>query len=297
VRLLGDSAAIFRRLLSNCTMHDHPHFYIIGAAKSGTTTLCNDLGMHPKIFMPDDKEPDILHRCKGDLKRARQLYTRLFAQARSDQFCADGSTFYAMVPEFPDVASLARDLSGEGAKIIYILRDPVARIESHIAHDAAVGRIDAVNIDKLALSEPRYASWSDYPAQISHWSKAFGSGNILLIRFEHFIANRAATVREVTDFLGLDAAQLVQSGQTLNARGSQLQVKSSFLSGLINSTLYRTLVRSMLPQVLRDWLKRSATNAVDVSSIRLGELTRAALRDRFADQDAVLAASGIRVIG
>jgi hypothetical protein len=278
-------------------MHNHPHFYIIGAAKSGTTTLCNDLGAHPQVFMPDDKEADVLHRCEGDLDRARQLYARLFTQARSDQLCADGSTFYSMAPEFPEVASLARKLSGEKATIIYILRDPVARIESHIAHDAAVGRLDAAKIDEMALSEPRFVSWSDYPAQLAHWTAAFGTGNVLLIRFEHFIAHRAETVRAVSDFLGLQAVEIVPSGQTHNARGSMLQVRIPFLSGLINSTIYRTVVRSMLPQSFRDALKRSTTNAVDVSSLSLSESTRTALRERFADQDALLAASGVRMIG
>ena len=34
-----------------------PNFLIIGAPKSGTTTLFNCLNQHPEIFMPEKKEP------------------------------------------------------------------------------------------------------------------------------------------------------------------------------------------------------------------------------------------------
>ena len=35
----------------------HPNFYILGAAKAGTTTLYELLEQHPQVYMPYDKEP------------------------------------------------------------------------------------------------------------------------------------------------------------------------------------------------------------------------------------------------
>ncbi|MGB3615662.1 MAG: sulfotransferase, partial [Elainellaceae cyanobacterium] len=35
-----------------------PSFLIIGAAKSGTTTLANYLRKHPECFIPQEKEPN-----------------------------------------------------------------------------------------------------------------------------------------------------------------------------------------------------------------------------------------------
>jgi len=34
-----------------------PNFFIVGAAKAGTTSLYHYLRQHPDVFMPDDKEP------------------------------------------------------------------------------------------------------------------------------------------------------------------------------------------------------------------------------------------------
>ena len=36
----------------------HPNFFVIGAAKSGTTSLHNYLAQHPKVFMSPVKEPN-----------------------------------------------------------------------------------------------------------------------------------------------------------------------------------------------------------------------------------------------
>ena len=38
-------------------MERMPNFLVIGAAKTGTTSLHNYLGQHPEIFMSEIKEP------------------------------------------------------------------------------------------------------------------------------------------------------------------------------------------------------------------------------------------------
>ena len=39
-------------------MRDRPDFLIIGAAKSGTTSLFRHLGQHEDVMLPDMKEPE-----------------------------------------------------------------------------------------------------------------------------------------------------------------------------------------------------------------------------------------------
>ena len=39
-----------------------PQFLIVGAMKAGTTSLFLDLGTHPAVFLPIDKEPNSLRR-------------------------------------------------------------------------------------------------------------------------------------------------------------------------------------------------------------------------------------------
>ena len=185
-----------------------PHFIIVGACKAGTTTLYDDLSVHPDAALPDDKEPDILHRAR-DARHALDLWHRHFASTGKAGVRGEGSTYYTMSPDLPPVARLARDAIGAEGRIVYIVRDPIRRIESHLAHDHAVGRLAARDYDKAALEMGRFVSWSDYGRQIAPWIEAFGRSNVLLVCFEDFVANRHRIGREVAAFVGLDPELMV----------------------------------------------------------------------------------------
>ena len=71
-----------------------PDFLVIGAAKSGTTTLYHWLREHPGVFLPDFKEPYFFSSYKPSRQSVRELeeYERLcraggvrfFAATRED---------------------------------------------------------------------------------------------------------------------------------------------------------------------------------------------------------------------
>lgn len=271
-------------------------FLIIGAAKSGTTTLYDDLAQHPELHLPDDKEPDILEIARDDAD-ARELYRRHFAKAKPGQLCGDGSTFYAMLPDRKAVAAMARRVCGDAARIVYIVRDPVERIVSHLAHDVAVARLPADDGDQAVLNEPRFIAWSDYPMQLSQWIEAFGADRILLIRFEHYIANRHTVASEVAAFVGADPALLPMSGSVSNQRGSQSALRGRWLHALVRSRTYRFMLRRLIPPALRRRTTSALSRRVDVSNITLAPETRAKLKARFANQEAEIAALPVRKIG
>ncbi|MEM7212585.1 MAG: sulfotransferase, partial [Pseudomonadota bacterium] len=56
---------------------------IVGAAKCGTTTLCQYLAAHPGIFLSPIKEPNYLCSDAPDLRAVQEFeqYERLFSQA------------------------------------------------------------------------------------------------------------------------------------------------------------------------------------------------------------------------
>ena len=271
-------------------------FLIIGSAKSGTSTLYEDLALHPELHLPDDKEPDILEIARNDAD-ARELYRRHFAKAKPGQLCGDGSTFYAMLPDRKAVADMARRVCGDAARIVYIVRDPVERIVSHLAHDVAVARLPADDGDAAVLNEPRFIAWSDYPMQLRQWIEAFGADRILLIRFEHYIANRHTVASEVAAFVGVDPALLPMSGSVSNRRGSQSALRGRWLQALVLSRTYRFALRRMIPAALRRRTASALSRRVDVGGITLTPETRAMLKARFANQEAEIAALPVRKIG
>ena len=74
-----------------------PDFFIIGSAKSGTTTLYRYLCRHPNIFMSTPKEMSFFSKDK-EYERGVEWYASLFADASENQLCGEASTTYTRWP-------------------------------------------------------------------------------------------------------------------------------------------------------------------------------------------------------
>jgi hypothetical protein len=265
---------------------------IVGAAKAGTTSLYDDLSLHPHAAMPSDKEPDILHKA-STTAQAIMLWQRHFKEFKGTMIRAEASTFYTMLPDYPDVSSIAKSCMGADARIIYMMRHPIRRIESHLAHDFAVGRLSDSNYDKAALEDARYVNWSDYPRQIRPWVDAFGREAILPVIFEEYVQARYKIAREVAHFVGLDPRILPERSEVSNVRGSQRSYRSALFRGLAASQAYRTYLRGILPQFLRQSARLALTRRGEVAEVQLSPSTIAELKRRLAHINDGLHALGI----
>lgn len=243
-----------------------PHFLIVGSCKSGTTNLYDDLAVHPDVFMPSNKEPDILHRAHN-AEDALRLWRSHFSSAKAGDILGEGSTYYTMNPQFPDVSEFALTVLGEDARIIYLMRDPIQRIKSHLGHDIAVGRSSGQDFDKMALEEERFVSWSDYSFQIKPWIKAFGRENILPLIFEDYISDRHETVKKVAAFIGINPEKLPRREAISNSRQS-LRAVPSVLKPMM-PFIYHPIFGKIVPQSYRTKLRKALTRKINVNEISL----------------------------
>ena len=271
-----------------------PNFLIVGAMKAGTTTLYDDLAVHPNVNMPSDKEPDILHRC-ADPDDALAMWRGHFGSDQTELSCGEASTFYTMAPEFECVASLARQALGDDARIIYLVREPIARIESHLAHDIAASRITPDEVESAALNESRYVSWSDYGRQIKPWIEAFGRDRVLIIRFDDFVSKRHQTACQIATFIGLDAEQLPERDAVSNSRESLRTMRSGWIANIVSKTVYRQKLRALMPEILRDALRKGFTKPAINEKVTLSDATRRELRQRLSHVHGDLKALGVSV--
>ena len=105
---------------------------MIGAAKAGTTSLHRLLTSHPEICFAAEKEPDFFS--KDEIyARGIDYYCGLFDPLPHHRIAFDGSTTYARLPMFDKPASRIAKVFPD-ARIIYVLREPVARTWSHYLH-------------------------------------------------------------------------------------------------------------------------------------------------------------------
>jgi len=103
-----------------------PDFYIIGAAKAGTTSLHEYLLNHPQIDANFQKETRFLFGSVG--RSLRPLFYRSFYPLKSlfgsRRWCFDADPTHSLVPSF---SASALHVMTPKAKIILVYRDPVER--------------------------------------------------------------------------------------------------------------------------------------------------------------------------
>ena len=106
-----------------------PNFFIVGAAKAGTTSLYQYLKQIPGIYMSPVKEPHYFSRrvIPDDHHyrpiRDKEKYLSLFKKVNNEKVVGEASPTYLRDPEAP---RLIHQVS-PNARILISLRDPIER--------------------------------------------------------------------------------------------------------------------------------------------------------------------------
>ena len=210
-----------------------PDAFLVGAPRCGTTTLFHALREHPSVVMPARKELaffNVLHRHGLDWYRS-QFPTTLERQAvlrRTGAFATlDATPSYLF---HPHAARRIRAVA-PGARLLVLLRDPVARAYSqyHWARGMGYellpfeeacereaqrtdGELQRMRDDPDYLSFPRsylsYLAMGQYAEQLEAWLDVFPSEQLLVLCTEDLPARQEESLASVCDHLGLPRAPL-----------------------------------------------------------------------------------------
>lgn len=184
-----------------------PNFFVIGAAKSATTTLCILLGQHPDVFMCDPKEPGFFSNLELYTER-RQWYERLFENSGCAMARGEGSTTYtrnvshSQVSDTHTASRIARHVPD--ARLIYIVREPLARIESDWKYEVKMGRIRCT-FDRALRKHKYIVDASRYWTQLQRYRQWFCDDQILVLFFEDFVKDTECYLRQCYQFLGVSS--------------------------------------------------------------------------------------------
>lgn len=180
---------------------------VIGAQKAGSSSMAQWLADHPGICHSRIKETHFwagepLGREKPTEREIAQWFDEQFGGARPGQLLVDSSTSYSMFPEF---AGVVERLHGHNPKmrLIYVLRDPVARIESHLAHSYRNGVIDSVGMREID-ADPTFIERSSYHLQITRYLERFATDQVHVVALEDLKRDPVPELEATADFLGID---------------------------------------------------------------------------------------------
>ena len=201
-----------------------PNLLIVGAAKSGTTSLHNYLKQHPDIFMSNHKEPHFLINNEIGINRIPkginnlQDYSNLFSNGASNKYRGESSAMYLQFPEIA-IKNIDRYLD-EDVKIIIMLRNPIERAFSGYQHVKRYNLDEDLDFeDALEISEQRYftnnnitpASRYIHIGMYNEFVRKFKTKfktNVHIIIYKDFINNTNQELSRLFSFLGIKDVQI-----------------------------------------------------------------------------------------
>lgn len=181
---------------------------IIGAMKAGTTALFDLLSRHPAIAPCVPKEPGFF-AFEDIFAKGFDWYEGLFGfDPARHRYALEASTDYTKHPHCPHVVDRMVQ-SKRRFKLIYIVRHPLRRIESHARHVQVTRKelgqtislrpdhsLDA-GVSEVSMDASRYA------LQIDQYKNFYNSGDLLILPFEHLVARPEEAAQRVFEFLDL----------------------------------------------------------------------------------------------
>lgn len=199
-------------------------FIVIGAMKAGTTTLFHLLAQHPAICrtyaeLPgasDSKEINYFQKLYKEGDTTLHYDWRFPFDPSRHKWTLDVSTNYAKFPIGKDVPERIAAIGGE-TKLAYILREPVDRIESNLAH--------ILRKTGEVRSTIAYVGTSRYAQHLDRFTLHIPRDDILLLDFAELQHDPAKVQERVCDFLGID--RFVAKTVIHNTRGVDFQLDAA----------------------------------------------------------------------
>lgn len=189
-----------------------PTFFIIGAAKAGTTSLHYYLDQHPQIQMSAIKEPHFFSGPEDGVpfppERIDDLaeYEGLFDPAFEVR--GEASPSYTNAPRRQGVPERIEELVPE-AKFVYLVRDPIERTVSHYHHAFASGderRSLEGALGDIGEPDSYLACHSFYARQLELYLRRFPEERVMVVDQTELLGEREETLRAVFAFLAVDDA-------------------------------------------------------------------------------------------
>lgn len=267
-----------------------PTFFIIGAAKTGTTSLHYYLSQHPEIQMSANKEPNFFSGPDNGIpypnKRVSDLgdYESLFDPTAVVR--GEASVGYSNHPRRQGVPERIKELIPD-AKFIYLVRDPVARTVSQYHYRVAVeGERRSLREALSDLADPYsvYVCPSLYATQLELYQRHFEQERMLILEQADLLSDRRATLREIFAFLSVDdSVDSSRFEEELNTKGEQRIYPPGYsrLRGPVVPAPLRWIPRGVR-QPIRRSLERAFMHPVETS--KLDDETRGRLQELYAGE-------------
>lgn len=239
------------QLASRCS-----RFAIIGAQKSGTTSLFKYLSLHPDIFMPAQKELEFFSTNLYHTKGVRGYIDTWFKGAGTALICGEASPQYMMY----DYVPARMHESFPDMRLVAILRNPIDRARSH--YMMAIRRnLETRSFDKACReqmkrgwvvdqerdSERDYIIFGEYGRIMSRYLEFFRLEQLKIVFLETLILRPYAVLEDICDFLGVKSEKLPLNISARYHKGSIQKRFPKFEQWMLRQELLKKIIKMVTP--------------------------------------------------
>jgi hypothetical protein len=254
-------------------------FFLVGAARCGTTTLYNYLKNHEAVFLPNVKEPNYFSQVESPKKedyalpepnikyhakiiKSESVYNALYRNAKDSQLKGDSSPSYIWDRD----AAKKIYKHNPKAKIIISLRHPVDRAYSHYIMNYYTGVETNKSFSEALKSEPntmwgscnQYLEMSAYYEQVKVYCDLFPKDQIKILVYEDWISNMKDEVDRIFEFLKIEPSKAIYNLEVNNNK--MKPIKKMRLLNMLRQNSIKAVIKKVISQEHIDNLKASFFN-------------------------------------
>jgi len=271
-----------------------PNFLIIGAGKSGTTSVYHGIKQHPDIFMSrvkepnffalegqqkitgyDKEDPDGFHFYPWAVTNLND-YGSLFNGVNGEKAIGESSTMYQYMPNAVD--NIRKHIPD--VKLIAIFRNPADRLYSRYLHLVRENRPPTANFTDCFDRKSLWWQKNDliqegfYYTHMSRYFNEFKPGNIKVILYEDLIQKPIGLLQDIFNFLDVDDSFVPDMSVRYNVSG---RVKNKYVDLVIGQqSLVRRSLEWLSPALIRGARDNSLLQKI-VTTLRKHNLERVPL--------------------
>lgn len=251
-----------------------PNFLVVGASKSGTSSLYHYLKQHPDIFLSEKQKEgrffSQMANCfdgPGDaivektITKDVESYKLLFEGYNREKAIGDISPEYLYFHE--QAIPLIKSTLGNDVRIIMILRNPVDRAFSAYTHFKRDKR-ESLSFEEALEKEMerenqnwlwtwKYKHSGFYTTQVKAYLNSFKQVKVFL--YDDLLNNQVKVLQEICAFIGIDSGFEFDTTYKYNVSGdpkNQLLYKLETSRGLIQ-VLKKVIPSGIVARVKKKW--------------------------------------------
>lgn len=267
---------------------DEISFFVIGAQKSGTTSLHYYLRSHPSICLPKEKEAPYFVNEKLYCNGMQWFIDKFFEPGPRTEILGTVTPQYMSFP----IAIHRMKESCPMIKLVAVLRDPIERAISHyrmqvraFGEQRSFQEVIEEQLTDVALEEQQFRSGKqdayvmrgEYGRILSAYLKAFDRDQLKIVYSEDLQQDPDSVLFQIAEFLKLnqpfDRVMAEKRNSADGASGSYMtRMAANFLGSPAISRVLRHMLSGRVARIVNFWsITHRDNGSIDLGNIEISK--------------------------